>query len=113
MVYIDNLSEFVYIPRHNNETSEAYSVELTSRIHTDSINLVENQENVSDTPLYYKLRLAMVLSSIPTGEYEYTLYGDFGEVLEKGLLTFGDYRPEWKPGYTFDPYFNRKRQYND
>lgn len=113
MIYLNDLSDYMYIPKHNNESSEKYIVRIKSRINLDTRDIVMNQENESDTPLYYKLKLADVISYLPHGEYEFTLYGDFGEEFEHGLVTIGDYDREYKTSYTFDPYFWRKRQYND
>lgn len=107
MIYISELSGHIDIPRHGNTSSTGFTVELSSNL-TGDITIVEDGENVSASPLFYRLALGD-LSSLETGEYKYTLYGDYAQVLETGLLTFGDYRRTPVVNNTFN---KQKIQYN-
>lgn len=107
MIYITELSGSVNVPRHCNGVASAYTMELTSNL-TDDITIVENGEDISTNPLYYKFELGD-LSSLTVGEYTYTLYDEYGMVLEKGLLTFGEFQRTAVVNNTFN---KQKVQYN-
>lgn len=107
MIYITGLSGSVSVPRHNNSRSSGYTLALSSNL-AGEYTIVEDGEDVSTNPLYYKFQLGD-LTSIPTGEYKYTLYDDYAKVLETGLLTFGEYRREVVVNNTFN---KQKVQYN-
>lgn len=108
MIYISQFSGSVSVPRHSNAVATGYTLELSSNLVGD-ITIVEDGENVSTNPLYYKFELFGDLNRIPTGEYKYTLYDDYAKVLETGLLTFGEYRREVVVNNTFN---KQKVQYN-
>lgn len=107
MIYISDLTQEVSIPRHTTSSAESYRLVLTSNM-TDSFTIVEEGEDVSTNPLFYKFELSD-LSSLTVGEYTYTLYNDFGAVLERGLLVYGDYEREVVVNNTFS---KEKIQYN-
>lgn len=90
MIYINDTSGTISIPRHNKIHSLRFTLVVTSNLSND-IKLVEHGGDISTNPLYYKLSLGS-LDSLNVGEYTYKLYGDFSEeVLETGLLQYGSF----------------------
>lgn len=89
MIYINETSGTISIPRHNKIHSLGLTLVVTSNLSND-ITLVEDGGDISTNPLYYKLAISN-LGSLNVGEYTYKLYGDYSEVLETGLLQYGSF----------------------
>ena len=111
MVYINDTSGTITIPRHTFNIHGNYTLILTSNMANDVV-LVDNQSNISTNTLYYKFALDN-LTGLNVGEYNYTLNGVDDEdeecILETGLLTFGNYTREVPVNNTFE---KQKIQYN-
>lgn len=108
MVYINDTSGTITIPKHMEVVSESgYTMILTSNL-SNNVVLVKNGGNISTNSLYYKFALNN-LSSLNVGEYTYTLYDDSENVVEVGLLTFGTFKRQIIVNNTFD---RKKIQYN-
>lgn len=106
MVYINENSGTISIPRHTFDDSDKYTLLISSNL-SDDVILVENGGNISTNGLYYKFTLGS-LDSLNVGEYTYNLYKDT-KVIETGLLMFGNF--DRKP--IVNNTFNReKKQYN-
>lgn len=106
MIYINELSGTINIPKHTSNEYDVFTLKITSNI-SDEVILVENGENISTNSLYYKLTLDN-LDKVNVGEYTYYLMSN-NQTLEKGLLVFGDYHRVVTVNNTFN---NRKKQYN-
>ena len=108
MVYINDTSGTITIPKHFDVVSDiGYTLVLTSNL-SDAVVLVKNGGNISTNSLYYKFALGS-LSNLNVGEYTYTLYDDSERVVEVGLLTFGTFKRQVIVNNTFD---RKKIQYN-
>lgn len=108
MVYINSNSGTITIPKHTNVLSESgYTLILTSNL-SDDVVLVENGGNISTNSLYYKFALYS-LNGLNVGEYTYTLYDDSEQVVEVGLLTYGNFERQVIVNNTFN---REKIQYN-
>lgn len=108
MVYINDTSGTITIPKHMEVVSESgYTMILTSNLSSNVV-LVKNGGNISTNSLYYKFALNN-LSSLNVGEYTYTLYDDSENVVEVGLLTFGTFKRQVIVNNTFN---KEKIQYN-
>lgn len=89
MVYINDLSGTVTIPKHIEYPDTTYTLVLASNL-SNCVTLVNNGSNISTNSLYYKFTLDNLHLNV--GEYTYKLYGeDNSNVLETGLLVFGEY----------------------
>ena len=106
MVYINNQSGTISIPKHAEEFSDNYTMVLSSNI-SDDVTIVRNGINISTNNLYYKFALDN-LSYLNVGEYTYTLYGD-SVILEQGLLMYGNFDKSIVANDTFN---KQKIQYN-
>lgn len=106
MIYINELSGTINIPKHTSNDYSSFTLKINSNI-SDEVILVDNGENISTNTLYYKLALNN-LNDVNVGEYTYKLISD-DVVLEKGLLVFGNYQRCITVNNTFN---NRKKQYN-
>lgn len=106
MVYINENSGSITIPRHLFEGGGMFDVILTSNL-SDEVVLVSNGTNISTNPLYYKFAIDS-LEGLNVGEYTYRVLGNHVE-LERGLLTFGNYKREVIVNNTFN---TNKIQYN-
>ena len=91
MVYINETSGTVSLPRHTQDVSSAYTLVLSSNL-SNSVRLVDNGSNISTNPLYYKF--AFNNQNLNVGEYTYNLTGTDNSILETGLLTYGAYNRE-------------------
>ena len=107
MVYINEISGNITIPRHTFDNSEGYSLILTSNL-SNSVVLINNGKNISTNQLYYKFAIDS-LENLNVGEYRYSLYNNSEILLETGLLTFGEYKREVIVNNTFN---KEKKQYN-
>lgn len=87
MVYINELSGTISIPKHTVESASKYTLILTSNL-SNEVTLVDEGSNISTNSLYYKFTLNV--PNLNVGEYTYTLYGN-DKVIEQGLLVYGDY----------------------
>lgn len=105
MVYINENSGTISIPRHTFNTSGDYKLVVTSNISNDVI-LVEDGNNISTNTLYYKFALGS-LTNLNVGEYTYKLYV-LNDVIETGLLTYGNFNRVVTVNNTFN---NEKIQY--
>lgn len=106
MVYINENSGTINIPRHTFNTTDSYTLLLSSNLSNDVI-LVENGGNISTNNLYYKFALDN-LESLNIGEYTYKLYND-SNLVETGLLMFGSFNKQVIVNNTFN---KQKIQYN-
>ena len=110
MIYINEYSGAVSVSRHNSKDVSAYfRMVLTSNMCNDII-LVNDGNDISTNPLYYKFPLND-LSNLYVGEYTYKLYGSDNPetVLETGLLVFGNYERKVVVNNSFE---KEKIQYN-
>lgn len=108
MVYINNTSGTVTIPKHLDIVSDSgFTLILTSNL-SDNVVLVKNGGDISTNSLYYKFALNN-LSNLNVGEYTYTLYDDSENAVEVGLLTFGTFERQVIVNNTFN---KEKIQYN-
>lgn len=110
MIYINKNSSSIIIPRHTFENGTQYYLIASSNLSNDVV-LVNKGNNVSTNSLYYEFALSN-LSKLSAAEYEYTLYtttNNVKNILERGLLTFGQYNREVTVNNTFNPV---KKQYN-
>lgn len=107
MVYINENSGTVTIPRHTQYTYGGYTLSISSNV-SDTIDLVTDGNNISTNPLYYRFVLGS-LDNISVGDYHYKLYDAENNLIESGLLSFGSYNREVTVNNTFN---NQKIQYN-
>lgn len=91
MIYINDTSGTITVPKHSDVYSSGYTVVLSSNLSND-VAIVENGSDISTNPLYYKF--ALNNHNLNVGEYTYKLYGDSEDVLEIGLLTYGEFNRE-------------------
>lgn len=106
MVYITSISGSITLPRHTYDTATGYTLVLTGNM-SSTVTLVDNGSNVSTNPLYYKFTIST--PDLNVGEYTYKLVGDDDQVLETGLVTYGEYKREVIVNTTSK---NEKIQYN-
>ena len=106
MIYINENSGTINIPKHTSNNYSEFTLKLYSNI-SDEVILVEDGANISTNSLYYKLTLDS-LDGLNIGEYTYKLISD-DVVLETGLLVFGNYERQVIVNNTFN---NEKIQYN-
>lgn len=85
MVYIDDKSQEIVIPKHVSAIGQ-FELVLENCLTHQTFTYSE-LENVSSSTLYYQFNLSF---SLPIGEYNYNLRCDNNDI-EIGLLTFGDY----------------------
>lgn len=89
MVYINENSEYIVIPRHTKGTEKrAMSVFVTSPL-SNRTEIVDGCNNTSDSPFYWKFTIDQYPPFV--GEYTYEILAN-SEVIERGLLTYGDYK---------------------
>ena len=89
MVYIDSETNTITIPRHSENESTTFSLELTNNIGggvTTYSGLTPSEETTA-----YMYVIPFHLEDVPTGEYTYKLIGNGGDVAEFGLLNYGNY----------------------
>lgn len=106
MIYINETSGTISIPRHNTIGDGSYTLRLSSHLSNDVV-LVENSGNISTNDLYYKFTLGD-LSNLNVGEYTYKLWNG-SEIIETGLLVFGNFDRKVIVNNTFN---KQKIQYN-
>lgn len=106
MVYINENSGTISIPRHTFDTSDNYTLLVSSNL-SDDVILVEDGGNISTNDLYYKFALSN-LNYLNVGEYTYKLYNNF-KVIETGLLMYSNFNREVIVNNTFN---RSKKQYN-
>ena len=106
MIWINNSTELIEIPRHSDAEGSRYEIKLINVI-TKKEYAVEVGTSVSDSALLYKFPTTD-FPSMDEGEYEYFLsvYVTVEGLVEKrliesGLLIYGDYQrdnvPEYQP----------------
>ena len=105
MTYIDEIDTELTIPRHTFNESTGYTLELSSNM---SDRIVLSVNNVSNSSLYYTFMLNDK-ERFNVGEYTYKLMNPELEILETGMITFGNYTRTVKTNDTTN--FN-KIQYN-
>lgn len=105
MIYLQNISEaqVAFIPRNGMEPLGDLVFKAKSNIDLD----VEVDQEVIDlgtSELYYNIAIELP-EGIPTGEYEYTLYGG-DQALSTGLLVVGEYARsgEYNKEITYEQY---------
>ena len=98
MVYINDASGTITIPKHT-DTTGTYTMILTSNL-SDDVVLVENGGDISTNSLYYKFALNN-LSGLNVGEYTYRLLD--------GSEMFGTFKRQVIVNNTFN---KEKIQYN-
>ena len=106
MIYINETSGTISIPRHNTVGDGVYTLRLSSHLSNDVV-LVENSGNISTNNLYYKFTLGD-LSNLNVGEYTYKLLNG-SEIIETGLLVFGNFD---RPVIVNNTFNKQKIQYN-
>lgn len=89
MVYINENSGTITIPKHINVDGSGFTMILTSNMAND-VTVVENGGNISTNGMYYKFTLDN-LNQLNVGEYTYKLYDESDSVIEEGLLMFGKF----------------------
>ena len=87
MLYINNNTEIISIPKHIESTLEAHTLHLVNNL-ANGIDFIIPLEIVAQNDYYYILKINN--QNIPTGEYTYYLKSD-NTTLESGLLVYGDY----------------------
>lgn len=107
MVYINENSGTISLPRHSLNTLGGYKLVVSSNLSNDVI-LVENGSNISTNAFYYKFTIGN-LTNLNVGEYTYTLYDKSSKIIETGLLIFGNYERKAVVNNTFN---KEKIQYN-
>ena len=111
MVYINENSGTISIPRHTFNTTGLYRLIVSSNISNEVI-LVEDGNDISTNALYYKFAIGN-LDKLNVGEYTYNLYvinnGISNSIIETGLLTYGNFNRVVTVNNTFN---NEKIQYN-
>jgi hypothetical protein len=88
MVYINENSGTVTIPKHIFTQDSTFTLLLTSNLSNDVV-LVKDSGNISTNTNYYKFALGS-LDNLNVGEYTYKLFNEDSEVIETGLLMFGN-----------------------
>lgn len=106
MIYINENSGTITIPRHTIKGDGSYTLIISSHLSNEVV-LVENCGNISTNDLYYKFPLGD-LTNLNVGEYTYKLVSD-SEVIETGLLVFGNFNRTVIVNNTFN---KQKIQYN-
>ena len=107
MIYINDTSGTVTVPKHTDAVSESgYTMVLSSNMSNDVI-LVKGGNNISTNPLYYKF--ALITHNLNVGEYTYTLYDDSNCILETGLICYGNFDRKVIVNNSFE---KEKIQYN-
>ena len=106
MIYINETSGTITIPRHKFKGDGSYTLLLSSHLSEDVV-LVEDGGNISTNNLYYKFTLGS-LDKLNVGEYTYKLHSD-SEIIETRLLMFGNFDRKVIVNNTFN---KQKIQYN-
>ena len=106
MVYINDTSGTINIPKHTYVDASTFTLKLSNI--SGTIILVADGSDISTNTLYYKFALGN-LNNLNVGEYTYTLYDDSEDMIETGLLTYGNYTREVIVNNTFN---NERKQYN-
>lgn len=107
MIYINDLSSVISIPRHTDITAQYFTLILTSHLSNEYV-IVENEVNISANPLYYKFPIST--DKLNVGEYEYKLISASSEIIECGLLVYGEFNDIDK--VVNNTFSNDKIQYN-
>lgn len=106
MVYINENSGTINIPRHTFNSFDSYTLLVSSNL-SDDVILVEDGGDISTNDLYYKFAISN-LEHLNVGEYTYKLCAN-SEVIETGLLMFGNFDRTAIVNNTFN---KEKIQYN-
>lgn len=107
MIYINENSSAISIPRHSLNTEGGYTLVVKSNV-SNNVILVEDGGNISTNDFFYQFPLNN-LSNLNVGEYTYLLYDVNSEVIETGLLMYGKYERTVVVNNTFN---KEKIQYN-
>ena len=88
MIYLKNTTDLqmLYIPKEGRRALGNISLKAFSTINQYEFTIEAAEENTS---LLYHKALVELQDNIPSGEYEYTLSDEVGE-LSNGLLVIGD-----------------------
>ena len=89
MVYINDNSGTVTIPKHTLPFGDSFTLVLSSNM-TNDVTIVNDGGDISTNGLYYKFTLSN-LNQLNVGEYTYKLYDESNSVIEEGLLMFGNF----------------------
>lgn len=89
MIYINENTDKIIIPRRSTFVGSTYTLVLSSHLTNDFV-LVDNDVNYSSNSLFYEFHLTEPIN-LYVGEYEYVLYSTNSEVVERGLLVYGNY----------------------
>lgn len=106
MVYINETSGTINIPRHTFDSTGAFTLKVSNI--SGTITLVDSGNDISTNTMYYKFALGS-LASLNVGEYTYELFDGSHNMIETGLLTYGEYTRTVIVNNTFN---NEKKQYN-
>lgn len=114
MIWIDNSTTIIEIPKHSAAEGLRYTIKLINVI-TKKEYTFDVDVSVSDSALLYKFDVT--LPKMDEGEYEYYLYTyviveaqEIEKLIESGLLVYGDYVREQTP--SFEPEANTIVQFN-
>lgn len=94
MIYIDFNTKSIEIPKHlfiEGANSEQFTLKLENNL-THQITEYHSLTNISMSNRMYEFETTF---NLVVGEYTYSLLID-NEVVEQGLLVFGDYKKETK-----------------
>lgn len=115
MIWIDNSTTIIEIPKHSSVEGLRYDLQLVNVI-TKKEYTFPADVSVSDSALLYKFHVDSV-DLDDEGEYEYYLYTyvvvegeEIKTLIESGLLVYGDYVRENAP--SFEPEANTIVQFN-
>lgn len=92
MIYINSNTNLVQIPKHiHYEAEDLQSIwfQLENNV-THEIYTYPNLTNKALKTNFYEFELEV---DVPVGEYKYLIMID-GDIIEKGLLVFGDYKKD-------------------
>lgn len=114
MIWINNSTEIIEIPKHSSATGNRYKIKLTNNITKKEYEFNVGL-SVSDSALMYAFRVN--LPAMDDGEYIYELYAikivgleEQSTLIESGLLIYGNYQ---RSGVSeFEPESNTIVQYN-
>lgn len=115
MIWIDNNTTILEIPKHTSYEGERYGIKLINVLTSNEYDFVVEM-SASDSALLYKFQVGE-MPSMDEGEYEYQLYAfntiegqEVRTLIESGLLIFGDYQRDGVP--TFESEANTIVQFN-
>lgn len=119
MIWINDESETIQIPRHTGIAGDSYSLTLLNETTRQSFEF-PNLSNISTDALLYEFEF-VVDENMDEGQYSYMLYAhtviddqgtEVSSMIESGLLIYGDYEREEDEVSEYDPEINTIIQFN-